>query len=233
MKFFQNIQTFLLIIILLFSFVNCQNIPNPRSQPASSLIGNRLYFFGGDLSTTDSRNYSAANLTNEVWYLDLSSSFNTSNPPWNKDVGMPIGYFLGASCVNPIDNYIFLVGGLMYIPNTATINLGSSSVYVFNSNISLWTTPNIIGFNSSFKMRNQIQPVIDNYGKIYTFSGTNYTGFNEPYVNYNDMNILDTTSMTWSTLAISLNDPPLLLSYTATLLPTGIIVYIGGYTLNK
>ncbi|RIB17244.1 hypothetical protein C2G38_2246499 [Gigaspora rosea] len=224
MNFFQNIQSFLLIIILLFSFVNCQNIPNPRSQQTSSLIGNRLYFFSGDLSTTDSKNDSASNITNEVWYLDLSSSFNTATPPWGKDVGMPIGYNLGASCVSPIDNSVFLVGGRMYIPNTANINLGSSPVYVFNSNISLWTTLNIIGFNSSFKMRNQIQPVIDNYGKIYTFGGTNYTGFNASYVVYNDMNILDTTSMTWSTLAIYTNAPP-----TATLLPTGIIVYIGGY----
>ncbi|RIB13390.1 hypothetical protein C2G38_1737519 [Gigaspora rosea] len=142
---------------------------------------------------------------------------------------MPIGYVYGASCVSPIDNSVFLVGGRMYIPNTATINLGSTSVCVFNSNISLWTTPSIIGFNSSFKMRNEIQPVIDNYGKIYTFGGTNYTGFNVSFVRYNDMSILDTNSMTWSTLAISANAPPPLLSYTATLLPTGIIVYLGGY----
>ncbi|RIB13387.1 hypothetical protein C2G38_1737405 [Gigaspora rosea] len=230
MNFFKNIQSFLLIIILLFSFVNCQNIPNPRCAQTSSLIGNRLYFFGGNLSTTDYNSDSASNNTNEVWYLDLSSSFNITTPPWNKDVGMPIGYILGASCVSPIDNSVFLVGGRMYIPNTATINLGSSPVYVFNSNISLWTTPNIIGFNSSFKMRNQIQPVIDNYGKkIYTFGGTNYTGFNVSSVRYNDMSILDTNSMTWSTLAISANAPPPLLFYTATLLPTGIIVYIGGY----
>ncbi|RIB05655.1 hypothetical protein C2G38_2117871 [Gigaspora rosea] len=172
--------------------------------------------------TTIPTNY-ASNVTNEVWYLDLSSSFNTATPPWNKDVGMPIGYFFGASCVIPIDNSVFLVGGRMFIPNTANINLGSSPVYVFNSNISLWTNPYIIGFNSSFKMRNQIQPVIDNYGKIYTFGGTNYTGFNVSSVDYNDMSILDTTSMTWSTLLISANAPPLILSYTATLLPTGII----------
>ncbi|KAF0548093.1 galactose oxidase [Gigaspora margarita] len=229
MNLFQNIQFFLLNIILLFSFVNCQNIPNPRYQQTSSLIGNRLYFFGGDLSPTDHNNDSATNVTNEVWYLDLSGSFNTATPPWNKDIGMPIGYNLGASCVRPIDNSVFLVGGRMYIPNTANINLGFSPVYLFNSNISLWTNPYIISFNSSFKMRNEIQPVIDNYGKIYTFGGTNGTDLNASNVDYNDMSILDTTSMTWSTLPISANTPPPYLSYTATLIPTGIIVYIGGY----
>ncbi|KAF0561667.1 galactose oxidase [Gigaspora margarita] len=228
MNFFQNFQSILLIITLLFSFVNCQNIPNPRSQQASSLIGKRLYFFGGDLSTTDSDNDKAAYITNEVWYLDLSSSFNTATPPWNKDVGMPIGNNVGASCVSPIDNSVFLVGGLKYIPNTATIKFDSSPVYVFNSNISLWTTPNIIGFNSSFKMRNPIQPIIDNYGKIYAFGGSNFTYYNASVEVYDDMSILDTTSMTWSTLAKSTNTPPPLLAYTATLLPTGIIVYIGG-----
>ncbi|RIB05652.1 hypothetical protein C2G38_2117858 [Gigaspora rosea] len=194
MNFFQNFQSFLLIIILLFSFVNCQNIPNPRSQQ--------------------------------------TYSFNTATPPWNKDIGMPIGYVLGASCVSPIDNSVFLVGGRMYIPNTANNYLGSSPVYVFNSNISVWTTPNIIGYNSSFKMRNQIQPVIDNYGKVYIFGGTNYTGFNASSVGYNDMSILNTTSMIWSTLAIFTNAPPILLSYTATLLPTGILVYIGGFKVT-
>ncbi|KAF0548079.1 galactose oxidase [Gigaspora margarita] len=218
-------------IILLFLFVNCQNIPNPRYEQTSSLIGNRLYFFGGDLST-DYKNDSAANLTNEVWYLDLSSSFNTTTPPWRKDVGMQIGYNFGALCVSPIDNSGFLVGGRMYIPNSANINLGSSPVYVFNSNISLWATPNIIGFNSSFKMRNQIQTVIDNYGKIYIFGGTNYTGLDTSYLVYTDMSILDTTSMIRSTLDTPTNGPPPYLSYTATLLSTGIIVYIGGYKLT-
>ncbi|RIB18967.1 hypothetical protein C2G38_2183129 [Gigaspora rosea] len=213
MNLFQNIQPFLLIIILLFSFVNCQNIPNPRYLQTSSLIGNRLYFFGGDLSTTDYRNDNAANITNEVWYIDLSSSFNASTPPWNKDVGMPIGYILSASCASPIDNNsVFLVGGRI---------------------ISLWTTPIIIGLNSSFKMRTEIQPVIDNYGKVYIFGGNNYTSSKNSYVNYNDMSILDTTSMTWSTLPIFENAPLPSFGYTATLLPTGIIVYIGGYKSTR
>ncbi|RIB18972.1 hypothetical protein C2G38_2308715 [Gigaspora rosea] len=231
MKSFQNIQSFLLTIILLFSFVNCQNIPKPRYQQTSSLIGNRLYFFGGDLSTTDYSNDNAANITNEVWYLDLSSSFNTATPPWNKYVGMPIGYILSAPCVSPIDNSVVFVGGRMFIANTANISLGSSSVYVFNSNSSLWTPPRIIGFKSSFKLRTEIHPVIDNYGKIYTFGGNNYTNSDNSNlsVDYNDMSILDTTSMSWSTLPISANAPLPFFGYTATLLPTGIIVYIGGY----
>ncbi|RIB18965.1 hypothetical protein C2G38_1307490 [Gigaspora rosea] len=148
---------------------------------------------------------------------------------------MPIGYVNGTSCVNPIDNSVFLVGGEMYIPDTATINFRSPSVYIFNSNLSLWTTTDIIGFNSSFKMRNAIQSVIDKYGNIYSFGGTNYTDNtgNSSFVVYNDMSILDTTFMTWSTLPISVNAPPPYLLYTATLLSTGIIVYIGGRMISS
>ncbi|KAF0548077.1 kelch repeat protein [Gigaspora margarita] len=57
----------------------------------------------------------------------------------------------------------------------------------------------------------------------------NYTYSNVPSADYNDMSILNTTSMTWSTLPISANAPRPSFDYTATLLPNGIIVYIGGY----
>ncbi|CAG8763006.1 12371_t:CDS:2, partial [Ambispora leptoticha] len=162
----------------------------------SSLVDNKLYFFGGDLSSTDGINDSTANLTNEV---------------------------------SPIDNSVFIVGRRMYIPNTANPVSNYSPVYKFNPNISLWTTPNIIGFNSSFIKRNDIQPVIDTYGKKYIFGGNNFTGSAMQSVSsYNDMNILDVTSMTWSTITLS-NNVPASAAYTATLLQTGLIIYIGGY----
>ncbi|KAF0437384.1 galactose oxidase [Gigaspora margarita] len=47
---------------------------------------------------------------------------------------------------------------------------------------------------------------------------------------YNDMNIFDITTMFWSTLIIP--QAPKLFSYTAILLPTGLIIYIGGVDYN-
>ncbi|KAF0549487.1 galactose oxidase [Gigaspora margarita] len=86
----------------------------------------------------------------------------------------------------------------------------------------------------SFTSRNEIQAVIDNNGKIFTFGGTNYNSLtsNHIYNFYNDMNTLDITTMTWSTQTQS-QSALTYYAYTATLLPNGLIVYIGGRSGSK
>ncbi|RIB25353.1 hypothetical protein C2G38_490014 [Gigaspora rosea] len=199
-----------------YFFVICQNVPGPRRQHASTLIGTRAYFFGGEMATSRS---------NEVWYLDLSSSFNVLTPPWHSDGIMPVGYNLGSSCLSPFDNStLFLVGGRTWIITATTYTYSyTSSVYKFDSKISQWSTPIISNFNSSFASRDKIQSVIDIHGRIFIFGGANEN--NSIY--YNDMNILDITTMTWSTQIQSI---PTYLDYTATLLPNGLIIYIGGHS---
>ncbi|KAF0538900.1 galactose oxidase [Gigaspora margarita] len=200
-------------------FVICQNVPSPRRQQASTLVGTRLYFFGGGTSISTS---------NEVWYLDLSSSFNISTPPWHSDVAMPVGYTLGTSCLSHIDDStVFLIGGRTWISTSANTDyyLYTSSVYKFNSKTSQWTVPTINNFNSSFATRNEMQAVIDINGKIFIFGGANYNSSTSLY--YNDINVLDITTMSWSTLTQSQSSLSRIV-YTATLLPNGLIVYIGG-----
>ncbi|RIB20762.1 hypothetical protein C2G38_2178463 [Gigaspora rosea] len=203
-----------------YFFVICQNIPNPRREQTSTLVGTRLYFFGGNTSPTST--------SNEVWYLELSSSFSISEPPWHSDAAMPVGNTFGTSCLSPIDNFtVFLIGGRTWIANTNTYSY-ASSVYKFDSKISQWTTPTINNFNSSFETRNEMQAVIDNYGKIFVFGGINHgNDDNITTTAYNDMSILDITTMIWSTQPQS-QSVLVNVDYTATLLPNGLIVYIGG-----
>ncbi|KAF0386119.1 galactose oxidase [Gigaspora margarita] len=201
-----------------YFFVICQDIPSPRREQASTLVGTRLYFFGG---------YTIISASNEVWYLDLSSLFNIFTPPWHSEVVMPVGYNFGTSCLSPIDNSIFLIGGRTWPTTTDPYSNTSSSVYKFNSKTSQWTTPNINNFNSTFTTRNEIQAVIDNNGKIFIFGGINYNSSTKLF--YNDMNILDITTMTWSTPTQS-QSVLTYIDYTATLLPNGLIAYIGGYS---
>ncbi|KAF0549481.1 galactose oxidase [Gigaspora margarita] len=199
-----------------YFFVICQNVPSPRCQQTSTLVSTRLYFFGGNTGII---------VSNEVWYLDLSSSFNISTPPWHSDVVMPVGYNFGTSCLSPIDNStVFLIGGRTWIVNTHNFSY-TSSVYKFDSKVSQWTTPTINNFNSSFETRQEMQSVIDNNGKIFVFGRANYNS--STTFCYNDMNILDITIMTWSTPTQS-QSVLTYLDYTATLLPNGLIVYIGG-----
>ncbi|RIB01125.1 hypothetical protein C2G38_2231788 [Gigaspora rosea] len=200
-----------------YYLVICQNVPRSRSNQASTLVGTRLYFFGGGSST-------------EVWYLDLSSSFNISTPPWHSDIVMPVGYSFGTSCLSPIDNStVFLIGGRTWMANTGNY-LYLSSVYKFNSTTSQWTTPTINNYNSSFTTRNEMQAVINNNGKIFVFGGTNFNSSTVHY--YNDMNILDIANMTWSTLTQSQSFLTNV-DYTATLLPNGLIAYVGGRSVSS
>ncbi|KAF0462681.1 galactose oxidase [Gigaspora margarita] len=206
--------------------VKCLNVPSVRMGQTSALVGTKLYFFGGALVATDF----TANATNDVWYLDLSNSslFNNVIPTWYKDVEMPVGIYY-ASCVSSINNSaIFIFGRRQFLPNSWTISF-NSSVYRFDPNNNFpWSIPNITNFNSTFKTRNLIQAVIDKT-RVFIFGGMSYkanNNDNSSKIYYNDMNIFDITNMSWSTLVIPQSPP--YYAYTATLLPTGLIVYIGG-----
>ncbi|RIB14216.1 hypothetical protein C2G38_1673973 [Gigaspora rosea] len=166
-------------------------------------------------------------------YLDLSNSFNLSVLPWHKEQeGLPVAVAFASSCVSPIDNSsVFLIGGNMTL---ASVPFYSLEVYIFDSKISYWRPANIIDYNASFTGRYYMQAVINNDGKIFMFGGadSNVTNINITKVfMYNDMHMLDTTTMKWSTLNIAQNVPLPCSAYAAVLLPTAEIIYIGGVEL--
>ncbi|KAF0526950.1 galactose oxidase [Gigaspora margarita] len=154
--------------------------------------------------------------------------------PWHKDQGLPLAINYASSCVSPIDNSVFLIGGVRpFIINTND-NFYSSEVYEFDPNTSYWKGLNITGYNSSFNTRYSIEAVIDNDGKFFIFGGRNNNISNDSnttLIRYNDMHMLDTTTMKWSTLNISQNVPLPCTAYAAVLLPTAEIIYIGGLEL--
>ncbi|RIB00072.1 hypothetical protein C2G38_2235762 [Gigaspora rosea] len=68
-------------------------------------------------------------------------------------------------------------------------------------------------------------------GKIYIFGGKevdSVVGNSNVGPNLNTMNVLDTKTLTWSSLNLITNVPTPRVSYTATLLNNSLIVYIGG-----
>jgi len=79
--------------------------PGGRYSHSANLVKNKLYVAGG---------YSTKVL-NDIFYLDLSSSFTLDNPPFVNDVttpNLPIAFDCMACIVGGKDNStIFLFGG--------------------------------------------------------------------------------------------------------------------------
>ncbi|RHZ45764.1 hypothetical protein Glove_655g3 [Diversispora epigaea] len=186
----------------------------------SVIIDDKLLVISGYTNVTD--------YTYELFYLDLSTSFENNKLTWTliPEGSLPV-YTWRSTAVLSLDNStIYLYGGFMTNKDTHDYDY-SNLVYTYDYSTSTWSIPNLGG--DTVSPRQDMKGVIDNSGKIYIFGGFNatnlasFTGFL-----FNDMNVLNTASNTWTTLSISGSLPNRCFHYTADILPNGIIVYIGG-----
>ena len=102
-----------------------------------------------------------------------------------------------------------------------------SILHTFNLITNEWNIPKTNGIEPI--RRRQMSGVFNNEtGKFYIFGGATdkLTGSQNTII-FNDMNIFDIVSLTWSKSSI-INAPLPRVDYTATLLSNGIIVFIGG-----
>jgi len=102
-----------------------------------------------------------------------------------------------------------------------------SMLHSYNLETNQWDIPKTNGIQP--ERRREINGVINNEtGKFYIFGGATdkLTGSQNTII-FNDMNIFDIVSLTWSK-GSTINAPLPLVDYTATLLSNGIIVFIGG-----
>ncbi|RHZ82474.1 hypothetical protein Glove_109g244 [Diversispora epigaea] len=187
----------------------------------SAIIDDKLLVFSGYTNITDD--------TYELFYLDLSTSFDNDNPTWAliPEGSLPIYTYRSTTVLSLDNSTIYLYGGFMRDKNTLDYNY-SNLVYTYDYLTSTWSTPKI-GDDSVPPPRQDMRGVIDDSGIIYIFGGfnaTNLTSFSGRL--FNDMNALNTVSNTWTTLIISGNIPNLCDQYAANILPDGIIVYFGG-----
>lgn len=201
----------------LFKFILCTNflinsiscyVPLERRGHNSILIGDRLIIVGG------LKNVPAY----ELCYLDLSKPFdNNTNIPWTliRNGDLTVATYYAASFASLDNSIIFLIGGYLFNKDQSD----STQVFKYDISTSKWTTPTISG--DAIPPRQRMKGVIDGSGIAYIFGGSNISF-------YNDMNTFDTNSLTWKTLSVFQNLPTPCRSYTANLLPNGIIVYIGG-----
>ena len=221
LRYKQILYIFRILILGIFIIGVESFTPKGRAAHNTALVGSKLYFFGGSIVNDFS--------SNEVFYLDVSQTFNVAAPSWTDltaSAKIPFGSEWGT--VSLIDNnndpIVYLFGGVMRDPisNEDTFN---SNVHTFNVKTLKWDIPYI---NSKAPERRAfIRGVNDDTGKIYIFGGfsNEYLGTTER--TFNDMLILDTVNLIWSYGSI-INVPNKRVSYSATILTNGVIVYIGG-----
>ncbi|GES73686.1 hypothetical protein GLOIN_2v1876170 [Rhizophagus clarus] len=194
--------------------------PIGRLTHSSVFVGNNLYFLGGQ--------YGNGSISNEVFYLNLSQSFDVANPPWvdlTSTASIPFGSYFATVASNNVNNSldIYLFGGVMIDIITQRDSF-TSFVYKFNVNTSRWNVPSINGVTP--KRRRKINGVIDDSGKIYIYGGVAdlLVGSSTSQF-FDDLIIFNTIDSLWSISSSSI----IRASYSATLLTNGIIVYIGGH----
>jgi N-acetylneuraminic acid mutarotase len=183
---------------------------------------NRLYFLGGEIN---------GNIpVNEVFYLDVSKKFDTTSPPWTDltpSAAIPFrSSWAGVSTKNiNNDPIIYLFGGYM-LDNKLNQDSFTSNLHTFNVTTQQWSIPQIQG--KSPTRRRNMKTIIDDSGIIYIFGGYFIVPTTPQQDMFNDMIKIDMNTLTLSFGSIQ-NGPARRCAYTATLLPKGIIVYIGGY----
>ncbi|RHZ88875.1 hypothetical protein Glove_21g300 [Diversispora epigaea] len=199
-------------IISIYSFKSPQILAH-----STALIDKKLYFIGGYNSKTDRTPF---------FYLDLNQSFYISSPAYVNLEAPPVNIIWATACVGGANNTtIFIFGGISWYRKSASYIM-DKLINTFDATSREWSAPPI---EREPIRRRGLQAVIDNKGNMYMFGG--YYEFDNYTEYFKDMIIFNTITFTYS-IGSTINRPPSVAGYTATLLPNGIIVYIGGKVWN-
>ncbi|CAG8779311.1 37360_t:CDS:2, partial [Gigaspora margarita] len=177
---------------------------------SSVLIDNKLYFKGGNKLSDNSNE----GLTNELFYLDVSKPFTTTDNVSITWINLTYtdGPLKGeaTSCIGGKNNDIlFEFGG--YSP------LNQTFVNQFDTSKQQWSYIESVGP----RYRQDISCAKFSSGLIAIFSG-----LSDPYT-INDLWIFNTLTLSWN-LSNAVNSPPQRFGYCAITLPNENILYIGG-----
>ncbi|CAG8533483.1 2588_t:CDS:2, partial [Acaulospora colombiana] len=186
----------------------------------------RLYFFGGLAKDPDG----TESCQNSVFYLDISNSFSTNNVTWidlttTANIPERICWQVNGGGVN--SSIVYLFGGITQDNLTKKV-ISDTLVFAFDTKTQKWTEPSITGTPPN--RRRELSVAQDNSGRMFIFGGlTDPLTGSQSTTFFNDMNILDVSNLSWLFVVTSGVDIPLpQADFTATILPDGTILYIGG-----
>jgi N-acetylneuraminic acid mutarotase len=213
-------------ILILWIIININKVQSQftlkrRFTHNAHLFDNKLWFFGGGTMVNG-----MLSPTGDVFYVDLTKPFDTANVPYVAKAASPFSCAWCQSAIGGVNqSKIFFFAGAM-VKQDSPKTLTDTIVYSFDIKTQTWSIPpQMTGM--TYSRRRELQPVSKN-GKIYLFGGGADMSLGRPNIQvFNDMNILDSINNIWTT-GPSLIPPVSKIDYTATLLPNGNIIYIGG-----
>ncbi|CAG8692880.1 32944_t:CDS:2, partial [Racocetra persica] len=206
--------------------------PDPRGGHTAILVNDKIYFMGGSRpipktssAWTPTHQF---NLSDEVFYLDLSSWF-TINSPFFTDLSaisrMPFGNEKGTTVLGTSGVRIFLIGGVQQDMTTFSYNGTNSSLWIYNVNSQRWDVPGPGTNGPPLPIRRSTATVISkNGGRVEVDTASDVFTILEDFFTF------DTLLLRWTNLTSLSNHPYKRSHSTATLMPDGKIIYIGGVT---
>ncbi|CAG8541258.1 15769_t:CDS:2 [Gigaspora margarita] len=195
------------------------------------------------------------NLSNEIFFLDLASSFSTTSPlyvdlpemsygsekgtavfggPNKNDVYLVGGVFQNLMLLNQIDHNVMITLNQTLMLNELlnTWNVIDKHIFIYRPTTKTWIIPDVQEEKPPIRRRST-STVIDQNRKIYMFGGRAQLDTGSlTFICFNDLYTYDTSISKWNN--INAENAPLPQSHsTATLLPNSKILYIGGVYQNS
>ncbi|RIB26420.1 hypothetical protein C2G38_2065041 [Gigaspora rosea] len=201
----------------------------------ATLVNNKIYFMGGSRpipknSPVWSQTHQY-NLSDEVFYLDLSSQFNIDSPPFTdlSDISrMPFGSEKGSTVLGDNGQRIYLVGGVQQNMATFNYNASDSVLWIYTIKSRQWNISGSGTHGTLMPSRRSTATIINSKSVIYIFGGKVALDMgSNVFTVFDDLFTFDTNSLEWKNLSLPTH-PSKRYHCTATLMPDGIIIYIGG-----
>ncbi|RIB26413.1 hypothetical protein C2G38_266638 [Gigaspora rosea] len=225
---FKDVLSLLSII-----FILSQNVlyghsfkPEARGGHMATLVNNKIYFMGwlrpisnNSLVWSQTHQY---NLSDEVFYLDLSSRFNIDSPPFTdlSDISrMPFGSEKGSTVLGDSGQRIYLVSGLQQNMATFNYNASDSTLWIYTINSQHWHTSGPGTHGTLLPRRRSTSTIINSKNVIYIFGGrVELDTGSSVLIIYEDLFTFDTNKLEWKNLSLP-NHPSKRSHCTATLMP--------------
>ncbi|KAI9570563.1 hypothetical protein HD554DRAFT_2188395 [Boletus coccyginus] len=201
--------------------------PTPRWAQAVALLDSTLYVHGGLSDPFNSYSYSSAPEISDLLVLDLSTSFNSSSPPWQlfSSNSSPALAWHTLSAFYPTE--LLLFGG-QPSPNSLTALTG------LNDSSGLLSTSNNSGPSFLMEPQNWANEPMrrirhsSSYtsGKVWLIGGEKADGSGNAF---SDHYFFDPSGSEFVQLPSSSSGPPDIYGHASLVLPDGCIVVLGGY----